>query len=121
MVLLCGHWPVSVLMYISKLSHPLHTTTPPPPAPIIHNYFYPPLPLSGTPRDNWANDIIGECSGPGAGRGGGWAPDGINKVTRHQASVRNMTTARIRAGNERRLKLHNHGEGVPISPLLTVG
>ena len=47
--------------------------------------------MSGTPRDNWANDIIGECSGPGAGRvGGGWGPDGINKVTRHQASLENM-------------------------------
>ena len=51
--------------------------------------------MSGTPRDNVANDIIGECSGPGAGRGGGgWGPDGINKVTRHQASVGNVTTAR---------------------------
>ena len=42
--------------------------------------------MSGTPRDNVANDIIGECSGPVLERGGGgWGPDGINKVTRHQA------------------------------------
>ena len=62
--------------------------------------------MSGTPRDNVANDIIGECSGPGAGRGGGGGgPEGINKVTRHQASVENMTTARIRAGTKQRFSM----------------
>ena len=62
--------------------------------------------MSGTPRDNVANDIIGECSGPGAGRGGGgWGPEGINKVTRHQASLGNMTTARIRAGTKQRFSM----------------
>ena len=52
--------------------------------------------MSGTPRNNVANnDIIGECSGPVLERGGGgWGPEGINKVTRHQASVENVTTAR---------------------------
>ena len=51
--------------------------------------------MSGTPRNNAANDIIGECSGPVLERGGGgWGPEGINKVTRHQASLGNVTTAR---------------------------
>ena len=82
-------WPVSGecadVHFQIEPSHPHNTTAPP--APIIHNYFYPPILVSGTPRDNCANDIIGECSGPGAG-------EGINKATRHQASLGNVTTAR---------------------------